>query len=64
MTMVIGAPDVAAPAVPPARLVTPAAAVIASAASPNRHQMPCSMRLSMCCSPPPKVPPDCPVERP
>ena len=36
MTTVNGAPDVAAPAVPPARLVMPAAAVIANAASPDR----------------------------
>ena len=35
ITMVMGEPDAAAPAVPPARLVTPTPAVKASAASPN-----------------------------
>ena len=39
ITMVMGAPDAAAPAVPPARLVTPMPAVKASAASPNLPRM-------------------------
>jgi hypothetical protein len=35
ITIVMGEPDAAAPAVPPARLVTPTPAAKASAASPN-----------------------------
>ena len=35
MAMVIGEPDVAAPAAPPIALVTPTTGAIASAATPN-----------------------------
>ena len=58
MTMVMGEPDAAAPAVPPARLVTPTPAVNASAASPNLPLCLPDAFPMVLSFPPQNVPPD------